>query len=109
MNEPKFNKPLNTWIEEDIPVQSKQFIPDPDNPSGGRITTVTKMEKQRTMYINAPKEKYRCRRGEHVFRVRDKHKWIFSCTICPYSFKAYPGSFKFEDGKLIRRETGLAV
>lgn len=100
----KFEKPLNQWVEEDVPVQRNEV-----DLSTGKVTTVTRMEKQRTMYIDAPKQKYRCRDGEHVFYVRDKHKWIFSCNKCPFSRKVYPTTYRFVDGKLIHKITGRAI
>jgi hypothetical protein len=109
MNDNKFEKPLNQWIEEDVPVRKNRFIPDANDPTRGRITTVVEMQKQKTMYIDAPKQHYRCKDGEHVFYVKDKHKWIFSCQKCTYSRKVYPTTYKFVDGKLIHRETGRVV
>lgn len=99
-----FDKPLNTFIEEEVPVKKNRF-----DPQSGRITSVTQMEKVKTMYIDAPAVKHRCKDGEHVFKCVDNHRYIFSCLNCRYSRKVYPTTYEFKDGKLIHRITGNIV
>lgn len=99
-----FDKPLDVFIEEDVPVRKNAL-----DPKTGRITSIVQMEKQRTMYMDVPKEHYRCKSGEHNFEVTDTHKWIFSCTKCTYSRRVYPTTYKFIDGKLIHKQTGKAI
>ena len=95
---------LGEFIEEEIPVQKVKFDPD-----SKRVSVVTQMEKQKTMYIDAPKEKLRCRSGEHVFRCVDNGRYIFSCTKCPFSRQVYPTTYKYDNGKLIHKITGKII
>lgn len=95
---------IGEFVEEEIPVQSIKF--DPETKS---VSMVTKMEKQKTMYIDAPKEKIRCKDGEHVFKVVDIHRYIFSCINCRYSRQVYPSTYLFKDGKLIHRITHKVI
>jgi hypothetical protein len=98
------NVKLGEFTEEDIPVQGIKF--DPETKS---VSLTTKMEKQKVMYIDAPKEKVRCKDGEHFFECVDNHKYIFSCKNCHYSRQVYPTTYKFENHKLIHRITGKVI
>jgi len=95
---------LGEFVEEEIPVQKVKF--DPDTKS---VSMITKMEKQKTMYIDSPKEKVRCKNGEHIFKSVDPHKGIFGCTKCRYFRQVYPTTYKFEGGKLIHRISGKVI
>lgn len=108
-----FKKPLGQWTEEEVPVERYSYDPEKK-----RITRTTEMEKRKVMYIHAPKEKYRCKEGEHVFIVVDTHKYIFRCINCRYNRQVYPTTYRFvrasEDphnktGYLIHKVTGLRV
>lgn len=101
-----FPKPLNEFIEEEIPVQKIHFDPETK-----KVSVMTSMEKQKVMYIDAPPQKMRCKDGDHVFKCVDNHRYIFTCTNkgCHYSRQVYPTTYKFENGKLIHRFTGKVV
>lgn len=99
-----FPFPLDTDVEETVPVQKNSF-----NPDTGRVTSTYQLEKVKTRYIHAPKEKLRCKPGDHIFRVLDNRKWIFGCTICPFAKKVSPATFTFNKGKLISKATELPV
>lgn len=110
MSEPKdFPFPLDTDIVEQVPVK-KLSIDEVDEKTGtAKFSVRTVLEKQTVRYINAPKEKARCRDGEHVFRVYNKKKYLFACTLCPFVRKVYPSTYMFKEGKLIHRHTGQVV
>lgn len=99
-----FPHPLDTWIEEDIPVKRNKIDPDT-----GKVTTTTQLEKVKTKYMNVPPVKHRCQDGEHIFRVSDPNRGIFVCTICPYARQVFPTTYEFKDGKLIHRITGKII
>lgn len=110
MKQPEdFPHPLDTDIVEQVPVKKVSVEADKD----GNITTSIKtiMEKQTVRYIHAPKEKFRCNDGDHVFRVFNMKKYMFACVKCPFVRKVYPSTYRFEEstGKLIHLETGQAV
>lgn len=104
MSEPKFDKPLNQWIEEEVPVRKNKI-----DPETGVVTSTIQLEKVRTKYIQAIPRKHRCKDGEHIFKCIDNNRYIFSCTKCPYSRQVYPTTYKFENGKLIHRTTGVII
>lgn len=104
-----FPFPLDTDIEEQIPVR-KISIDEVDEKTGGaKYSIKTKMEKQTVRYIHAPKSKYRCKSGDHTFRVLDAQKGIFGCTLCPFAVRIHPANYMFKDGKLTHRRTGRIV
>jgi hypothetical protein len=100
------NTPIGKFIEETIMVPEHKF-----NPETGRMTIVNKLEKQKTMYIHAPKEKIRCKAGEHSFICLDNHKYIFGCTKCSYKRIVYPVKYRYdrETKSLINRFTGEKI
>lgn len=98
------NVKLGEFIDEQIPVKTFEY-----NPDTKRVSTITKMENQKTMYIDAPKEKLRCKSGEHIFRCIDNHKYMFACIRCPFKRQVYPTTYRFEDGRLIHKYTGKVV
>ena len=104
-----FPFPLDTDIEEQIPV--KKIGVDIDENGNAKVSVKTVLEKQTVRYINAPKEKYRCKDGEHLFRVFNAGKWMFACINCPFVRKVLPTSHRFDlvSKKLINRRTGQAV
>ena len=95
---------LDQFVDEEIPVQKNSF-----NPKTGKVFSTYKLEKVKTKYVNAPKEKVSCRDNDHTYRVADTHKWIFACLNCPVAKKALPFTHKFIKGKLIRKATGRFV
>ncbi len=104
-----FPFPLDTDIEEQIPV--KKLGVDIDEDGNAKVSVKTVLEKQTVRYMNVPKEKHRCKDGEHVFRVFDSGKWMFACVNCPFVRKVYPTTYRFDEasGKLIHRRTGQSV
>ena len=110
MQTPKdFPFPLDTDIEEQVPV--KKLGVDIDEDGNAKVSIRTVLEKQTVRYINAPKEKMRCKDGEHVFRSFKPSKWLFACVKCPFVRKVFPTTYRFEQstGKLLHRKTGIAV
>ena len=100
---------LGEFVEEDVPVQGINYDPETK-----KVSIVTKLEKQKVMYIDAPKEKIRCKSGEHVFKSVDPHKGIFACTKCPYHRQVYPSTYEFrltgdKVGILVHRITGKVI
>jgi hypothetical protein len=101
----KFPKPLNVFVDEEIPV--KRFNLDPET---NKITTSDEVAIARTMYIEAVPEKYRCKTGEHYFEPTiPLGHYIFKCRNCPFSRKVYPTTYRFENGKLIHKVSSQAV
>lgn len=96
-------KPLDEFIEEEIPVQKNKF-----NPVTGKVFTSYDLEKVKTKYIEVPYEKIRCKDGEHIFKIKDVHKWVFSCENCNYSRKVYPVTYRYDEktGGLFHKITG---
>lgn len=104
-----FPYPLDTDIVEQVPVQ-RVTVDDIDERTGSaRFSVKTVMEKQTVRYMNVPKSKYRCKPGDHVFRVLQAKKGIFGCTLCPFSARIHPANYMFKDGKLIHRRNGNTV
>lgn len=108
---PKFDKPFGQWVEEETPVKSIDV-----NPDTGKVSVQEKMVKSQSMYIHAPKTKLRCASGTHVFRLLDKHKYLFQCVNCPFVRQVFPTAYRFkiidpvlETGILIHRYTGKTV
>lgn len=105
-NAKDFNKPLGQWIEEDTVVKGLDF-----DPKTKTVSVQDKIVKTKTMYIHAPKDKLRCKDGEHVFAVVDKHKYIFQCKNCRFSRKVYPTTYRFDEatGALTHKYTDARV
>lgn len=99
-----FPLPLDTDIEEEVPVKKNAF-----DPKTGRITSNYQLEKVTTRYIHAPKEKLRCKPTTHIFQISDPNRWLFTCSNCPYAFKASPIAYIFKEGKLISKRTNIPV
>lgn len=97
-------KPVDTWVEEEVPVQKNKF-----DPTTGKIMTTYDLEKVRTKYINAPKEKFRCKSGEHYFRIFNAKRWMFACNNCPLVKRVFPTKYTLKDGKLINKVTHIPV
>ena len=80
---PKFPKPLNTFIEEEIEIPS--FEPRV-NEKEKRVEFIQTIKKatRKTYYSNSPSKKMICAGGTHVFRCLDKGKYIFKCRNCDF-------------------------
>lgn len=109
MAEDKFPHPLDTDIIEQVPV--RKFHMDPKTE---KIRQVIEMETRITRYVDVPKEKHRCKDGEHLFRVVDGGRGLFSCTLCPFTRKVYPTTHRFTGnldtpGKLIHKVTHQTI
>jgi hypothetical protein len=100
----KFPLPTNVWTEEEVPVKKTKF-----DPKTGKTFSSYELEKVKTMYIDAPKEKLRCKNGDHIFECINGSKGLFKCTNCPYHRQVYPSSYMFLNGRLVNKRTGLIV
>lgn len=106
MSQNKFDKPLNTWIEEevDMPV----FTPEV-NEKENRVeyTQTTKKVKQKTFYSDAPPRMVVC--SSHEYVCLSKPNSLFKCTKCDWHRVAPTITYRYdpETKKLIHRETGL--
>ena len=98
----KFDKPTNTWIEEEIEIT--KYTPTQE---GGQTKFKKEIVKvpQKTMYVDSPAKRVMCPTGQHYFFCIDKHKYIFACRYCQYKRQVFPVSYRYEDGKLINKET----
>jgi len=100
-----FDKPLDTWIEEEVPVTKNKVTFDPKTKTV-KVNQVVEMEKQKTIYINATPRKISCPPGKHEWFCKDEHTYIFGCRNCKRTTKVYPVFWRFEDGHLISKVTG---
>jgi hypothetical protein len=100
------NIKLNEFIEETVNV--KRMIPKEVN---GRIEMEVKdvPTKQRTMYIDAPERKIKCKDGEHSWYLKDNRRYIYACKKCGYHKKIYPVTHKFENGCIVHKITGERI
>jgi len=111
-----FPYPIGEEVEEEVPVQ-RISVDEIDELSGkAKFSIKTEMRKQKVKYIHVPKNKLRCKPGEHIFRPLNTKKGIFGCTQCPYSMRVFPTHYKFvptDDsgmlGKLVQRSTNKVV
>jgi hypothetical protein len=103
-----FDKPLNTWVEEDV--KMPVFTPEV-NEKEGRVEFKQEMKnvKQRTFYADSPQKRLICSRHEYV--PLDKPKYLFGCTHCDWHRVAPPVTFKYDPEKktLSYRENGVLV
>jgi len=99
-----FPHPLNEFIEEDVPVRKLHYDQDTK-----KVSSTVKMEKMKTMYVDAKPEKMRCQTGQHNFKIANSSKGLFRCTKCPYYRQVYPTTYMFKKGKLIHKVTGRVV
>lgn len=103
-----FDKPLDTWIEEDVDVHTFEPEVDEDN-NRVKFKSVTKKIKQRTFYSEGSTSTVVC--TDHRYFPLDKGKYLFKCRHCSWRRIAPPVSFKYdpETGILTRRHTGERV
>ena len=105
---PKFDKPLNKWIEEEveIPVMKPKI-----NKAKGRIEFTQSKQKatQKTYYANSPQKRVVC--DDHFFVLINPGKYIFKCKNCDWHKIAYPVTYRYnpETGKLTHRKTGVQL
>jgi hypothetical protein len=93
---------LNEWVEEQIEVPSHEI-----NPHTGEVKKSTKVETVKSIYIDPPKQKLRC--SDHYFESIDIHRYLFACKKCSFTRQVFPTTYRYEDGKLINKETGRVV
>lgn len=108
-NYQEFPHPLDTDLEQQIPVQRISVDNIDDRTGAATYSVKTVIEKQHVRYIHAPKERYRCQPGEHVFRVLNKKRGVFGCQKCQFAARIHPANYKYDNGKLIHRDTGRVV
>lgn len=96
MKDDKFPFPVNEFIEEEVPVKKNTF-----DPKTGHISSTYQTEKVKTMYINAPKEKVRCKDNDHYWKSYNPRKWLINCKNCNIVKRIYPPAY-LKDGKIVR-------
>lgn len=105
---PKFDKPTNKWIEEEIEVPSFEPVV---NEKAGRVEYTQRMIKatRKTFYAESKPRKLIC--NDHFFYPEDKKKALFACNKCSYKKIAYPVTYRYnpETGKLTHRITHKKV
>lgn len=103
-----FDKPLNTFIEEEIEIPT---ITPVLNIKEKRVEFVKGTTKalQKTFYSDSPKKMVVC--NDHEYICVDKGKYRFQCKNCDWTKIAYPVTYKFNEktGKLTYRKTGIQV
>lgn len=103
-----FDKPLNEWVEEEVMV--REVVPEVDEKNNKvHLTYKDVPHQQKTMYVQPKTSIAKCEDGQHNWLCIDRHKYLFSCTKCPYRYKAFPITFDFKDGHLIHRVTGQVI
>lgn len=99
------DKKLGEWLDEEVTVKTVEF-----DPQTKKASVVDKIDQRKVQYIHAPLKKYRCKSGEHVFKVLDRSRYIFGCTKCQYARQAYPTTFKITpEGYMIDMRTNTRV
>jgi hypothetical protein len=92
----------NEWIEEEVEIDSYDV-------KDGKLVPEKSKHIQRSMYIDAKPKRVVCSRGKHHWYPVDIHEYIFACQNCKRKVRAFPVTYKFEDGKLTHRDTGVTV
>lgn len=96
MKDNKFPFPTDQFIEEEVPVKRNTY-----DPNTGRVSSTYQTEKVKTMYINAPYEKVRCKDNDHYWKSYNTRKWLINCKNCNIVKKIYPPA-RLQDGKIVR-------
>ena len=89
-----FDKPLNTFIEEEIEVDVVRPMIDPQNPE--KKTFVRRKEKflQKTMYLDVKPQQIMCPDQDHTFLPTQTPNH-FACTKCKFTAIAHPHHAKY--------------
>ena len=105
----EFDKPLDTWIEEEVDIPSFEPIVN-EKENRVEFKRTTKKTLQKTFYSEGRSIRAVCA-DHHYLPVGSKGNYIFACTKCDWNRVAPPVSFKYdqETGKLTRRHTGEQV
>lgn len=106
----EFDKPLDTWVEEEVEIPAFEPVVDEKN-NRVEFKRTTKKAIQKTFYSEGTTSKLVCAPGQHHYFPLDKGKYLFGCTKCTWKRFAYPTSYKFdpETGQLTHRITGEPV
>ena len=101
----KFDKPLDTWIEEEkeIPV----FMPQVDK--RGNLTGLKQGKRkiiEKTMYQRVTPVKFDCGYGNHNYSMKDIHRYIASCSKCMKNKFLRPGIEDLKEGHIIDAGSG---
>jgi hypothetical protein len=99
----KFDKPTNTWLEEDVMVRT--LVPTPTE-KGVKFELKDVPTKQKVMYVDAPKQTVICAKGKHSWYCKNPKKGLFACHNCKLERLVHPVTYKFENGQLINKRTG---
>ena len=103
-----FPHPLNTVIEEEVPVLKNKVSWD-DKGKRASVKSFWEMEKQQVMYFDPDKEKISCASGEHSWKCKDIHSYLYVCKRCKRKIKLTPVHFDVIGDKIISRLTGEPV
>lgn len=97
----KFNKPLNQWVEEEIPITINEVDFD-----GSKVTLKQKieMQSQKTMYFDAPRNTLSCEPQDHYYDPVDKHTYRVKCRNCMDSKFLIPAFQDLVEGKIVSRQ-----
>ena len=105
-----FDKPTNTWLEEEVEVTTYEPEFDKETESVKIVQKKLKVP-QRTYYADSKPQKLVC--ANHVYACINKGKYMFRCKNrgCSWHRIAPPVSFRFDPqtGILTRRDTGERV
>jgi hypothetical protein len=104
----KFDKPVNTWIEEEVDV--KVISPSFDHKTKQvTLNEEVKKAKQRTYYSDSPANVVVC--SHHKYKMIDRGKYLFKCINCSWHRIAPPVTYKYnpETMELRRRDTNERV
>lgn len=105
-NKPPF--PLDTIIEEDVPVLKTHMELD-EKTNKVKFSRVYEMEKQQTLYTDPPKRRSTCREGNHDWHCTDVHTYEYYCTNCPRKIRINPVDFVVTPTAIISKLTGKPV
>jgi len=106
----KFDKPLNTFIEEDIEIPSFEPVVN-EKEKRVEFKQTTQKATRKTFYAHSEPKRIVCSGGTHEFRCIDRGKYVFKCVNCDFHKISYPVTYRFnqQSGKLTHRLTGVQV
>ena len=98
----KFDKPLDTFIEEDIEIPSFEPVVN-EKEKRVEFKQTTRKATRKTYYAHSKPQRVVCAGGTHKFRCIDKGKYVFKCINCDWHRILYPVTYKFDE------KTGIAT
>jgi len=104
-----FDKPLNTWIEEEIEIPSMEPIIDKrGNVAGVKQRTTKATRKTHYSKLSDP-QKMSCFEKDHSWYIPDPHIHIAHCKNCVKKQYLRAVFEKIVDGKIIDRDTLIQI